>query len=86
MTVMQIVGVRPTQFKASQGDNVSGQNVYMIYPLDKGEGHGTDRVFLTDSKLVKGGYAPRVGDYIEVQYNRFGKCDGIVPVPVEQEG
>lgn len=85
MAVMQIVGIRPTKFKGSHGDDVSGRNYYMIYPLEKGEGHGTDRVFATDRRLVESGYAPQLGDMVEIKYNRFGKFDSFLLVQAAPE-
>ena len=78
--VFQVIGKRSAKFKGSQGEDVSGCNFYLIYSLDKGEGHGTERVFATDSRLVKSGYVPEVGDMVTVQYNRFGKFVSFVPV------
>ena len=77
---MTIIGFRPSSFKGDQGDTISGMNIYLTYPLDKGTGQGTERVFLTDAKLNNVGYIPAVGDNVRVEYNRFGKCAGIYPV------
>ncbi len=74
---MTIVGIRPSSFKGDRGDTISGKNIYLIYPLDNGEGQGTDRVFLTDERLHKLGCNPTVGDEVRVEYNRFGKPSGI---------
>ncbi len=76
---MKIIGIRPTQFKGDSGDNVSGKNVYLTFPLEKGEGLGAERIFLTDAKLNKWTYQPKVGDEVNVSYNRFGRCDGMTP-------
>ena len=74
---MKVVGFRKSSFKGDDGQQVSGVNIYLTYPLDKGEGQGTDRVYLTDAKLVECGYTPKVGDEVRVEYNRWGKCSGI---------
>ena len=47
---MQIVGIRPSNFTGGDGTQVSGQNIYLVYPLEKGEGHGSERVFVTNAK------------------------------------
>lgn len=75
---MQIIGIRPSSFEGKDGTQVSGKNIYMTYPLDKGEGQGTDRVFVTNEKLAQWPYRPEVGDEVEVRYNRYGKCQEIV--------
>lgn len=74
---MKIIGIRPSNFKGDSGDSVSGKNFYLTYPLEKGEGLGSERIFLTDAKLNKWEYQPKVGDEVNVSYNRFGRCDGM---------
>ncbi len=73
---MEIIGIRPTAFKGDSGD-VTGKNFYLTYPLEKGEGLGSERIFVTDAKLNKWTYQPKVGDKVNVSYNRYGKCDGM---------
>jgi len=74
---MKIIGIRPSNFKGDNGDDVSGKNIYLTFPLEKGEGQGAERVFLTDAKLNKWTYQPKVGDEVNVSYNRYGRCDGM---------
>ena len=69
----KIVGIRRSEFKGADGTDVSGMNVYLTYPLDKGEGIGTDRIFITDKKLSGWSYKPHVGDEVEMSYNKYGK-------------
>lgn len=73
----KIVGIRPSSFTGNDGKDVSGRNIYLTFPLEKGEGLGTDRVFITDSKLAGWTYKPTVGDEINLEYNRYGKCSGM---------
>lgn len=76
---MKIIGIRPSSFKGTDdGKQVSGQNIYLTYPLESGEGLGAERVFVTVEKLSQWPYHPAVGDEVEVIYNRYGKCSGIV--------
>lgn len=77
---MKVIGFRRSSFKGDDGQQVSGVNVYLSYPLDKGEGQGSERVYLTDAKLAECGYTPKVGDEVKLEYNRYGKCSGIFPV------
>ncbi len=74
---MKVIGFRKSSFRGDDGHDVSGINIYLTYPLDKGEGQGTDRVYLTDARLAECGYTPKVGDEVKVEYNRWGKCSGI---------
>ncbi len=74
---MKIIGIRSTSFKGEHGEQVSGMNVYLTFPLEKGEGLGAERIFLTDAKLSKFPYQPKVGDEVNVTYNRFGRCESM---------
>ena len=75
---MKIIGIRPSSFSGDRGDAVSGRNICLTYPLEKGEGLGSERIFVTDAKLNQWPYQPKVGDEVQVFYNRYGKCDGMV--------
>ena len=68
-----IIGIRPSSFKGDNGETVSGLNIYYTYPLEKGDGDGAERVFMTEKKLEDCGYDPQVGDDVQIDYNRFGK-------------
>ena len=74
---MKIVGIRPSEFKGDDGSTISGKNFYLTYPLDKGEGLGTERVYLTDAKLRNLAVVPAVGDEVRVDFNKWGKCSGM---------
>lgn len=74
---MKIIGIRPSEFKGDKGETITGKNIYMTFPLEKGEGLGTERVFLTEDKMSKWAYKPHVGDEVRLSYNRYGKCDGM---------
>ena len=77
---MKIIGIRPSAFKGDKGEEISGKNIYMTYPLEKGEGLGSERVFVMDDKMEKWTYEPKVGDEVSISYNRYGKCDGMMKV------
>jgi len=74
---MKIIGIRPSSFTGDDKTQISGKNVYLTFPLEKGEGLGAERIFLTDAKLDKWTYQPKVGDEVNVSYNRYGRCDGM---------
>ena len=74
-----IIGIRFRSFTGNDGEQVTGKNIYLTEPLEKGEGVSADRVFLTMEKLLKCQYDPKVGDKVRIEYNRFGKCSGIYP-------
>ncbi len=76
---MKIIGIRPSSFTGEDKSQISGRNIYLTFPLEKGEGLGAERIFLTDAKLNKWTYQPKVGDEVNVSYNRYGRCDGMTP-------
>ena len=74
---MKIIGIRPTSFIGDDKQQVTGRNIYVTYPLEKGEGLAAERLFIMDEKLAGWPYKPKVGDEIKVEYNRYGKVAGI---------
>lgn len=74
---MKIIGIRPSSFTGEDKSTVSGRSIYLTYPLEKGEGLGSERVFVTDAKLNQWPYQPKVGDEVRLEYNRYGKCAGM---------
>ncbi len=76
----KIIGIRPSSFTGQDGSQVSGKNIYLTEPLEKGEGLAADRVFITDAKLSQWTYQPKVGDEVRLEYNRYGRCSGMEKV------
>lgn len=74
---MKIIGIRPSSFTGEDKTQISGKNIYFTYPLETGEGLGADRVFLSDIKLNQSAYQPKVGDEVNVFYNKYGRCSGM---------
>ncbi len=74
---MKIIGIRPSSFTGDDKIQISGKSVYLTFPLEKGEGLGAERIFLTDAKLKGWTYQPKVGDEVNVSYNRYGRCNGM---------
>lgn len=69
---MELVGYRRSAFTAQDtGEHITGYNLYLVGEQENVEGKVTERAFLSDKKL--GGYVPRVGDQLELVYNRYGK-------------
>ena len=74
---MKIIGIRPSSFTGEDKSQISGRNIYLTYPLEKGEGHGFERIFVTDAKLNQWPHQPKVGDEVNVSYSRYGRCDSM---------
>lgn len=78
---MTIIGKRKVEFDAQDGKHISGYSLFCSYPITKnGEGFGVEKIFLSDNKLAQCGYFPEIGDEINVQYNRYGKVETLVPI------
>jgi hypothetical protein len=75
----KIIGIRPSRFTGNDGKEVVGKNIYLTYALDKGEGQGCDRVYMTDKKLADLGREPKVGMDVNIMYNQYGKVADLVP-------
>ncbi|AXF52696.1 MAG: hypothetical protein [Inoviridae sp.] len=75
---MKIIGLRSSSFTGQDGKMVNGLNIYMTGPLEKGEGLEAVRVFVSVDKASSWLYRPKVGDEVEIIYNRYGKCQEIV--------
>lgn len=74
---MKVIGFRRSSFKGNDGTEVSGVNLYLTEPNEKGEGLACDRIFVLDKYLSACGYVPKLGDEVRVEYNRYGKCAGV---------
>lgn len=70
---MKVIGIKKSEFDTQDGKHISGYSLHCTYPMDKGDGEGVERIFMTTEKLLNCKYSPSVGDEINVEYNRFGK-------------
>lgn len=73
---MKLIGARPSSFKGSDGRQVEGYNLYVVYDSsetsDNVVGEQCERVFVLKSKLL---FDPCqcVGSQIDLRYNQSGK-------------
>lgn len=79
---MKVIGYRRNDFEAQANERfaagtITGFDVYLGYPLEGGEGMGTTRIYMSESRLKKCGYVLAVGDDINLIYDRYGKISGI---------
>lgn len=71
----EIVGIRNVNFQGNNG-MISGKSLYYTEESYGCEGLQTGKVFLSDNLVERIG-CPDVGDYVEFQYNKYGKVVGI---------
>lgn len=72
---MLIMGKKAIKFTSKEGNEISGVRFYYTYDLADVDGVATDSVFVSDAKLD--GLDVKVGDEVEVLFNRYGKVAGI---------
>ena len=79
---MKIIGYKRNDFTSKEGAVITGMNLYLAYPVagPEAEGMVAERIDVSDGKLAKCGYKPRVGDEVTVVYNRYGKPEAITKV------
>lgn len=72
---MEIIGIRPSSFTASDGTKIEGKTVFIVESMTTpgAEGKSADRIFLSKKKLADLDFIPAVGMEVDVFYNRFGK-------------
>lgn len=79
-----IIGVNSISFKGKDGNLVEGSSIYVTSPLDPakgGSGCSAEKFFLTKARLAALDFTPRVGDEVEVLYNRYGKIAAVRKLP-----
>ena len=83
---MVVIGVRKTSFPDKNDPNKKVQGMYMFcgHPIGS-DGEGVsfykDDMYYVSSWIVEnrlGGRVPRVGDQVEVRYNRNGKLADVI--------
>lgn len=79
-TVYRCVGIRNVDFKGSDGNQVSGVNLFLTYEDKNITGVGTEKVFLASSRFSALSFVPAVGSDCELIYNKYGKVADISPV------
>jgi hypothetical protein len=82
--MITIVGKRSTSFQPKDSSSpVVGTTFYYTEPLRDGEGCRADRFFLSTAKIKAMDYTPKIGDIVELHYNRWGKLEELKPVEAE---
>ncbi len=71
----QIVGIEKKNYKFDDGKTCDGLNLYLTQERNSVDGYVCERVFVSEKKL--GNYNPKLGDRIDVLYNRFGKVQEV---------
>ena len=76
---MRVIGVKRCDFRAQDGNQISGYQVFAVDQIDpkSGSGYQCEKLFLSDQKCMNGCPVPKCDDLISVVYNKYGKVDRI---------
>lgn len=75
----KIIGIRKLDFTGSDGKPVQGTQFFLSEPMDApAEGVSTEKAFLKPDAVVALGFVPKLGDEVEVRYNKYGKASTLV--------
>lgn len=82
MERVNVVGKRNVSFtdRNGTGNVISGVSFFITFTKEDVEGLMTDKLFLSAGRMSGVGYVPKVGDCVEVIYDRYGKVIGFNPV------
>lgn len=75
--VYTCVGTRNVDFKGSDGNQVSGVQLFLTFEADNIDGVGVEKVFVASNRLMKLSYIPQIGSQCELFYNKYGKVQDI---------
>ena len=79
---MIIVGYERSNFRANDGTEITGYNIYVSREIapDRGEGDAVDKVYMTDRKLENNNVNVEniYGKEVTLYYNRYGKVERII--------
>jgi len=71
---MRLLGARDLDFKANDGSQVRGMQLFVAYAADGVVGEMTDKLFIRDGVELP---QFKVGDNIDVAFNNRGKVDSV---------
>lgn len=81
MEKMEIVGVRNVNFKDDSGRQVEGVSLYYLMDDDNTNGKMAGKMFLSAQRRLGMSYVPSPGDYVLVNYDRYGRPVEFSPIP-----
>lgn len=73
--IYEVIGYRNSSFKSADGNTITGVTLYLTCGDNNVTGVIAERVFVSMNKL--NGYVPKLDDVIDVEYNKYGKVNGV---------
>jgi len=80
---MKVIGYKRNDFTGNDGKEIHGMRIYLTTSQASGpdtDGEACESIYMTDDKLARCGYTPKVGDEVNVSYNRYRKPDNITRI------
>lgn len=74
---MRLLGARVLDFKANDGKQVTGTQLFVAFAAENVTGEMTDKIFVRDGVNMP---QVKVGEHIEVAFNNRGKLESISPI------
>lgn len=75
---MKVIGWQKIEFTPKgETEPVRGFNIFVTEERRNVEGEAADRLFISEQRARECGFNPKLGDEIEVSYNRWGKVQSI---------
>lgn len=71
----EIVGIRVVDFADRDGNQIKGRKIFVTSQDDNVDGLLTDSFFLSAGSF--GGISLKVGDIVDIRFNRYGKIASI---------
>lgn len=82
MPVYEVIGVRHAEYdRKSDHSHVNAYDVHLTYEDKRVDGLAVLNVFVFVDNLAD--YVPKVGDVVNVFYNKWGKVSSLLPVSPE---
>lgn len=73
--MFKVVGYQHQDIQFKDGRTVSGWKLHLTEPRNGVTGMAADSIFISDQKA--GSYKPELNQTINIQWNRWGKIEGI---------
>lgn len=75
---MEVIGWQKNEFTPKgETEPVRGFNIFVIEHRRNVEGMAADRLYISEQRARECGFNPKLGDEVEVSYNRWGKVQSI---------
>lgn len=61
---MWVIGIEPKLSSRDDGTKQTGYSIYVLHPLEEGEGFGSSCIFISDELMADFPELPKIGDFM----------------------